>query len=93
MNDLIQSLTLVKRHAQCSTSPFPFVHLYIRIILKEIKVIMQNIFDSGVDSALILGRTVPVYNEQTAGANKGSWCMGLMAPSTRFRTFLKLHSS
>ena len=54
---------------------------------------MQNIFDSGVDSALILGRTVPVYNEQTAGANKGSWCMGLMAPSTRFRTFLKLHSS
>lgn len=54
---------------------------------------MQNIFYNGVDSVLILGRTVPVYNEQTLGANKRSWCMELMAPSTRFRTFLKLHSS
>ena len=66
---------------------FPFVHLFIKIILKEIKVIMQNIFYSGVNSALILGRNVPVYNEQTDGANKRSWCMGLMAPSTRIRTF------
>lgn len=54
---------------------------------------MQNIFYSGVDSALILERTVPVYNEQTAGANKRSWCMELMAPSTRIWAFLKLHGS
>ena len=36
MSDFIHSLTFIKRHAQCSTSPFPFVHLFIRTILKEV---------------------------------------------------------
>jgi len=93
MNDLIQSLTFIKKHAQCSTSPFPFVHLFTRIILKEIKVIMQNIFIAEWTAHLFWEEPYRYIMSRQLVQTKGAGVWGLWLRPHEIRTFLKLHSS